>query len=60
MKTEWIEKIYEDCNKNSTNFFFKQWGTWGADGVKRSAKENGCLLDGKEYHAYPTPRKIKP
>lgn len=26
MKTEWIEKIYEDCNKNSTNFFFKQWG----------------------------------
>ena len=34
--------------------------TWGADGVKRSAKENGCLLDGKEYHAYPTPRKIKP
>ena len=61
MEKDWILNIKSQCDVSTgTAFFFKQWGTWGADGVKRSAKENGCLLDGKEYHAYPTPRKIKP
>ena len=22
----WVDKIYKDCKKNNTNFFFKQWG----------------------------------
>lgn len=22
----WVDKIYNDCKKNNTNFFFKQWG----------------------------------
>ena len=61
MEKDWILNIKSQCDVSTgTAFFFKQWGTWSADGVKRSAKENGCLLDGKEYHAYPTPRKIKP
>lgn len=33
--------------------FFKQWGTWGADGVKRSKKDNGCTLDGETWKEYP-------
>ena len=61
VEKDWILNIKSQCDATpGTAFFFKQWGTWDADGVKRSAKENGCLLDGKEYHAYPTPRKINP
>jgi len=35
-------------------FFFKQWGTWGADGIKRNKKSNGKKLLGKEWIQYPT------
>ena len=34
-------------------FFFKQWGTWESDGVKRSKKKNGKEIDGKIYQAMP-------
>ena len=34
-------------------FFFKQWGAWGEDGVKRSKYENGSTLDGEEWKEYP-------
>ena len=26
MQPLWVDKIYNDCKKNNTNFFFKQWG----------------------------------
>ena len=26
MNPQWVDKIYNDCKKNNTNFFFKQWG----------------------------------
>jgi hypothetical protein len=39
--------------KNGPAFFFKQWGTWGADGVKRSKYANGKLLKGKVRQALP-------
>jgi putative ABC transporter subunit len=61
VEKDWILNIKSQCDATpGVAFFFKQWGTWGSDGVKRSAKENGCLLDRKEYHAYPIPRKINP
>ena len=31
---------------NGVAFFFKQWGTWGSDGVKRNKKANGKLING--------------
>ncbi|WP_304366510.1 DUF5131 family protein, partial [uncultured Helicobacter sp.] len=34
-------------------FFFKQWGAYGEDGIKRNKKNNGALLDGKIYQAFP-------
>ena len=33
--------------------FFKQWGAWGEDGVKRSKYANGSILDGKEWKQMP-------
>lgn len=53
MKEEWVLNIKKQCEKQGVAFFFKQWGAWGADGVKRSKKANGRLLLGKEWSEYP-------
>lgn len=53
MKPEWAINIKEQCLNQKVAFFFKQWGTWGADNVKRSKKANGRLLEGEEWNQYP-------
>ena len=53
MKEEWVLSIQKQCEEQGSAFFFKQWGTWGADGVKRSKKANGKELRGKVYQAMP-------
>ena len=50
---EWFATLRDACLRQNTAMFFKQWGAWGADGVKRSKKENGCTLDGIEWKQYP-------
>jgi protein gp37 len=53
MKAEWALNIKKQCQEQNVAFFFKQWGTWGADGVKRSKKTNGRTLSGKEWNEFP-------
>ena len=53
MEKEWVVNIKEQCDKNDVAFFFKQWGTWGADKVKRNKKVNGKKLEGKIWQKYP-------
>lgn len=53
IKLEWVEEIFEQCKRRGTAFFFKQWGTWGADEVKRSKKANGRKFKGKIWNEYP-------
>lgn len=53
MKLEWVESIQKQCNEQSVQFFFKQWGGWGADGKRRSKKANGRLLDGRTWDDMP-------
>lgn len=53
MKKEWVLNIKRQCEEQGVAFFFKQWGTWGEDGVKRNKKANGCLLNGVEYKQMP-------
>lgn len=53
MNPSWAINIKEQCKKQNVAFFFKQWGTWGADNVKRSKKANGRLLEGVEWNEYP-------
>lgn len=53
MKEEWAINIKEQCKKTKVPFFFKQWGTWGADEIKRNKKANGRILQGKIWEAYP-------
>ena len=53
MKEPWVLNIKKQCEEQKVAFFFKQWGTWGSDGVRRNKKENGALLDNKFYREYP-------
>ena len=54
MKPEWAIDIQKQCDEQEISFFFKQWGAWGADGVKRSKKANGRILLGKEWNEKPS------
>ncbi|UTC96097.1 phage Gp37/Gp68 family protein [Treponema denticola] len=47
MEKKWVEDIKEQCEKNQTAFFFKQWG-----GINK--KKNGRELDGKTYSEMPS------
>ncbi|MDR1610417.1 MAG: phage Gp37/Gp68 family protein [Dysgonamonadaceae bacterium] len=53
MKEEWVISIKKQSENQDSAFFFKQWGTWGSDGVKRNKHENGKLINGKIYQAMP-------
>jgi protein gp37 len=53
MKAEWVNNIKEQCKDFDVPFFFKQWGGWGPDGVKRPKKQNGRLLHGRAWDGKP-------
>lgn len=53
MKEEWVLNIRTQAKANNIPFFFKQWGTWGQDGVKRNKKVNGKLLQGVVIQDFP-------
>jgi protein gp37 len=53
MKPEWVRSILQQADKQGVAFFFKQWGTWGSDGIKRNKKANGKALDGKIIQMIP-------
>ena len=53
MEKEWVVNIKQQCETEDIAFFFKQWGTWGADKIKRNKKLNGKEIDGKIWQQYP-------
>lgn len=53
MKPEWVNSIRTQCENQEVAFFFKQWGGWGADGVKRAKKQNGRELHGRTWDSMP-------
>jgi protein gp37 len=53
MKREWVDGIKRQCDDADVAFFFKQWGTWGADGQKRSKGANGRRYRGREWDKMP-------
>lgn len=53
MEEEWVLKLRDQCERADVDFFFKQWGAWGKDGVKRSKKANGRTLEGKTWDMIP-------
>lgn len=53
IKKEWVEEIFNQCKEQDVAFFFKQWGTWGADEIKRNKKANGRKFKGRVWNEYP-------
>lgn len=53
MKPKWAESVRRQCSEQSVAFFFKQWGRWGADGVRRAKSKNGRLLNGRTWDEMP-------
>lgn len=53
MKEEWVLSIKKQSETQNVAFFFKQWGTWGSDGIKRNKHTNGKLINGKTYQEMP-------
>lgn len=54
MLPEWVENVQAQAEVHGSAFFFKQWGGWGADGVKRHKKANGRIFRGRTWDAYPS------
>lgn len=53
MHLDWVENVRQQCEDQGVQFFFKQWGGWGADGKRRSKKANGRLLQGRTWDDMP-------
>jgi protein gp37 len=53
MNEQWALNVRDQCRNAGVDFFFKQWGAWGADGKKRSKKANGRVLQGKVWDMIP-------
>ncbi len=53
MKELWAINILNQALKENIPFFFKQWGTWGKDGVRRNKHANGKLLQGEIIQQMP-------
>ena len=53
MKEEWALNIKQQTETCGAAFFFKQWGTWGSDGIKRNKHANGKVLGGRVVQQMP-------
>lgn len=53
MRAAWVAGVQAQADAAGAAFFFKQWGSWGADGVKRHKKANGRIFRGRTWDAYP-------
>ncbi len=47
MQSAWAYNLRDQCLTGNVPFFFKQWGG-------RTAKSGGDLLDGQQYHQFPS------
>jgi len=55
MKPEWADRVRTQALAQDVAFFFKQWGAWGPDGVRRDKKRNGRELAGRRWDEFPVP-----
>jgi protein gp37 len=53
MKADWADNVRRQAQSQGVAFFFKQWGAWGADGVRRDKKRNGRDLAGRRWDEFP-------
>jgi protein gp37 len=54
LEPAWAEEIRDQCLTMQVPFFFKQWGAFGADGIRGSKNKTGRQLGDREWNEYPT------
>ena len=57
MKEQWALNVKRQADNGNIAFFFKQWGTWSREGVKRNKHVNGKLLEGKIVQNMPIEKR---
>lgn len=53
MEAAWADNVRRQAITQDVAFFFKQWGAWGADGIRRNKKVNGRELNGRIWNEFP-------
>jgi protein gp37 len=53
MEPDWARSVRDQAKAAGIPFFFKAWGAWGPDGVRRPKRENGAELDGRIWRETP-------
>lgn len=53
MRPEWVAGIKQQCHASKVCFFFKQWGAYDKNGVKRNKKANGRLFLNRTWDEMP-------
>lgn len=53
IEPDWVLGVKAQAERQNVPFFFKQWGAWGPDGVKRNKKANGRVLLGRTWDDMP-------
>lgn len=53
MAESWALNVKNQCLEQDVKFFFKQWGSYGSDGQRRSKKANGRKLAGQQWDMIP-------
>lgn len=53
MEESWALAVRNQCLYAGVDFFFKQWGSWGVDGQRRSKRDNGRELEGRTWDMIP-------
>jgi protein gp37 len=50
---EWVESLRDQCLAQNVHLYWKQWGSYGPDGVYRGRGRSGHLINGKSYLSFP-------
>jgi len=53
MLPAWVQLLKDSCDDAGVAFFFKQWGTFNADGERVGKKKSGRLYNGREWNEAP-------
>lgn len=53
MHADWVRDLRDQSTEARVAFFFKQWGSHGADGTPMPKKDAGRQLDGRSWDEFP-------
>ncbi|HXH23054.1 MAG TPA: phage Gp37/Gp68 family protein [Dehalococcoidia bacterium] len=54
MRPEWAISIRDQCAATGVPFFFKQWGAFSADGIRRGKRRAGRTLESRIWDGFPS------